>query len=87
MCLKIDILEEKNNILVRFKDNAGGLNKEILKKLFEPFTSSKNQGGMGIGLSIAKKIVEEHNGSIKAYNEDNGALFEVRLRKIKEDKV
>lgn len=85
--LKIDILEEKNNILVRFKDNAGGLSKEILKKLFEPFTSSKNQGGMGIGLSIAKKIVEEHNGSIKAYNEDNGALFEVRLRKIKEDKV
>ena len=29
--LKIDILEEKNNILVRFKDNAGGLNKEIKK--------------------------------------------------------
>lgn len=85
--LKIDILEEKNTILVRFKDNAGGLSKEILKKLFEPFTSSKNQGGMGIGLSIAKKIVEEHNGSIKAYNEDNGALFEVRLKKIKEDKV
>lgn len=79
--LKIDILEEKNNILVRFKDNAGGLSKEILKKLFEPFTSSKTQGGMGIGLSIAKKIVEEHNGSIKAYNEDNGALFEVRLKK------
>ena len=85
--LKIDILEEKNTILVRFKDNAGGLNKEILKKLFEPFTSSKSQGGMGIGLSIAKKIIEEHNGSIKAYNEDNGALFEIRLKKIKEDKV
>ena len=85
--LKIDILEEKNNILVRFKDNAGGLSKEILKKLFEPFTSSKSQGGMGIGLSIAKKIIEEHNGSIKAYNEDNGALFEIRLKKIKEDKV
>ena len=85
--LKIDILEEKNSILVRFKDNAGGLSKEILKKLFEPFTSSKSQGGMGIGLSIAKKIIEEHNGSIKAYNEDNGALFEIRLKKIKEDKV
>ena len=85
--LKIDILEEKNNILVRFKDNAGGLSKEILKKLFEPFTSSKSQSGMGIGLSIAKKIIEEHNGSIKAYNEDNGALFEIRLKKIKEDKV
>ncbi|RXI25302.1 sensor histidine kinase [Aliarcobacter trophiarum] len=83
--LKIDILEDKNSILVRFKDNAGGLSKDILKKLFEPFTSSKTQGGMGIGLSIAKKIVEEHNGSIKAYNEDNGALFEIRLKK--EDNV
>ncbi|RBQ32443.1 PAS domain-containing sensor histidine kinase [Arcobacter sp. FW59] len=82
--LKIDIFEEENFIVVKFKDNAEGLSQEIMKKLFEPFTSSKESGGMGIGLSIAKKIVEEHKGSINAYNE-NGAVFEVRLKKYKEE--
>ena len=38
-------------------------------------------------ISTKKKSIERQIKSIKAYNEDNGALFEVRLKKIKEDKV
>ncbi|WP_419678213.1 PAS domain-containing sensor histidine kinase [Aliarcobacter lanthieri] len=82
--LRINIFEEDDFIVVKFKDNAKGLSKDILNKLFEPFTSSKESGGMGIGLSIAKKIVEEHKGDIRAYNE-NGAVFEVKLKKYKEE--
>ncbi|WP_418180183.1 PAS domain-containing sensor histidine kinase [Aliarcobacter lanthieri] len=82
--LRINIFEEDECIVVKFKDNAKGLSKEVINKLFEPFTSSKESGGMGIGLSIAKKIVEEHKGDIRAYNE-NGAVFEVKLKKYKEE--
>ena len=53
---------------------------KYLKNILPSFLDLKNE-------EIAKKIIEEHNGSIKAYNEDNGALFEIRLKKIKEDKV
>lgn len=42
---------------------------------------------MGVGLNIAKKIVDEQNGEIKAYNQDNGAVFEVVLKKFEEDLV
>lgn len=46
---------------------------------FEPFQSGKAGSGVGIGLNIAKEIIETHSGTIKAYNEDNQAVFEVIL--------
>ncbi|MFX4243519.1 ATP-binding protein, partial [Aliarcobacter butzleri] len=42
--LRINIFEEDECIVVKFKDNAKGLSKEVLNKLFEPFTSSKESG-------------------------------------------
>jgi C4-dicarboxylate-specific signal transduction histidine kinase len=74
-------IEEKNSeIVVKFVDNAGGISDEILKNLFEPFVSDKPEGGMGVGLSIAKKIVESQGAKIEAYNNDNGAVFEVSIK-------
>ena len=78
--LFIDISQVEGNILIRFKDNAGGIQNNIIKKIFDPFVSSKQSGGIGVGLNIAQKIVEEHQGFIKAYNEDDGAVFEIRLK-------
>ncbi len=83
--LNINILEEHNEIIIRFKDSAGGINKEIINDVFEPFISSKEHSGMGVGLNIAKKIVDEQDGVIKAYNEDFGAVFEIRLQKCEEE--
>ena len=40
---------------------------------------------MGVGLNIAKKIVDEQDGIIKAFNEDFGAVFEIRLQKCEEE--
>jgi len=81
--LDITIEENEGFILLKFIDNAGGIKDEIFDKLFDPFKSTKNSSGMGIGLSIAKKIIEEQNGEIKAYNENNGAVFEIKLPNIK----
>ena len=38
---------------------------------------------MGIGLNIAKKIVDEQEGIMEAYNQDDGAVFEIKLQKAK----
>ena len=79
---KIDIKIFKNGdkTIIKFKDNAGeGIPDIILPKIFEPFESTKVDKGMGVGLNIAKKIVDQHDGTIKAYNEDNFAVFEVEI--------
>lgn len=77
--LSIHISKDETNIYIKFSDSAGGINESILNKIFEPFKSTKNSSGMGIGLSIAKKIVTNHKGVIEAYNENDGATFEVTL--------
>ncbi len=78
--LDITVFEEKNEVVVRFCDNAGGIKEDIIDKIFEPFVSSKTHSGMGVGLNIAKKIIDEQEGKILAYNSVNGAIFEIRLK-------
>lgn len=75
----VNIVEiEDNKVKIEFKDNANnGIREDILDSIFEPFVSSKIDIGMGFGLNIAKEIVEEHNGTIRAYNENGYAIFEV----------
>ncbi len=78
--INITIDQIKNKTVIKFKDNAGdGIPQNILPHIFEPFTSTKLDKGMGIGLNIAKQIVEQHNGMIKAYNENNYAVFEIGI--------
>jgi signal transduction histidine kinase len=60
-------------------DRGHGIPKEKLKEVFEPFFTSKAEG-MGMGLSIARTIVQAHNGQIWAENRDHGgATFRIRL--------
>jgi C4-dicarboxylate-specific signal transduction histidine kinase len=75
----INIETKGNNIVVKFKDNAGGIKESIMEHIFDAFKSTKISSGMGVGLNIAQKIVNENDGIIKAYNEDGGAVFEVML--------
>lgn len=86
--LEITIESEFDFIVLRFKDNGGGINKDILPNIFDPFQSSKEEGGMGIGLNVAKRIIKDHGGKIIPSNYENGALFEIHLPKpIKKDKL
>ncbi len=79
----ISIDESDNEIIVTIEDNAGGIPDELLPVIFDPFTSTKEHGGMGIGLNIAKKIVEEQNGTIEITNSQQGASITILLPKIK----
>jgi len=76
----IDVTSDNGEVVVKFKDNGGGIKEFILEDIFEPFVNFKEHGGIGVGLNIAKKIIEDQNGKITAYNEEDGAVFEVRLK-------
>ena len=77
--IDIEILKDDNKVEVKFQDNAGGVPEGIKDKIFEPFVSNKESSGIGIGLNVAKKIIDEHNGEIELINKNNGACFIVRL--------
>lgn len=71
---------EDGLIEVSVCDNGAGLDEEVKKSLFKPFTTSKS-GGMGLGLSICQTIVEAHGGSICAdLAPDGGTCFRFTLR-------
>ena len=67
----IDTQITKNEIIVTLKDNAGGIEEEIIDRVFEPyFTTKFKSKGTGIGLYMSKEIIEKHmNGSLSVKNE------------------
>jgi signal transduction histidine kinase len=66
---------------VRVQDTGSGITAAQIPKIFEPyFTTKQNKSGTGLGLYITKKVVEDHNGSIKVDSTpDVGTTFTVRL--------
>jgi len=88
----IQATEKSKRILVRAQRDAGdvvfavedegpGVPSELRDKIFEPFVSTKGDKGMGMGLYMARLIVESHRGQIRCSNRPaGGARFEVRLK-------
>jgi two-component system sensor kinase FixL len=66
-------------VRLRIDDNGPGIAPALMKTLFDPFVSSK-PGGMGIGLSVSRTIVEAHGGRLTAENRPGGgATFRIAL--------
>jgi signal transduction histidine kinase len=64
---------------VRVSDDGQGLPPDLGDKIFDPFMSTK-ETGMGLGLSISKRVAEAHGGAIEAIDRPGGgAIFIVRL--------
>ncbi len=81
---KIHIETSLNNdsiATIKISDNAGGIDKNIIEKVFDPYFSTKNQkNGTGLGLYMSKIIVNEHcNGNLKVLNEKDGATFIIEI--------
>lgn len=74
----IRALSEGDWAEVHVSDKGGGIGKESLANLFKPFDSTK-QGGMGVGLSICRTIIEAHGGKIWGENLPSGACFKFTL--------
>ncbi len=59
---------EKNRVVVELEDNGCGIPQDRVKKIFEPFYTTKSTG-TGLGLSVSYGIIRNHNGSIKIFSE------------------
>lgn len=65
--------------LLEIEDEGGGVEPKAMKKIFERFYKSPNSKGFGIGLAMAKTIVEANHGEITVENTDKGALFSIKF--------
>lgn len=70
--IKIRTEQSNNKVRMIVEDNGAGISEEVIEHAFEPFYSTRqNEGGMGLGLSIAHGIVDDHQGSIHIAGKTN----------------
>lgn len=78
--IHINVTKENDFIIIILNDNAGGIDKDIMKHIFSPYRTSKGDQGTGLGLYMCKIIIEKHlNGKISAANVQDGAQFTIKL--------
>jgi PAS domain S-box-containing protein len=84
--IRLSVEQEGQQAVIRVRDNGMGIPAEMLPKIFEMFTQvhrnlERAQGGLGIGLTLVRRLVEMHNGTVEAHSEGmgQGSEFVVRL--------
>jgi PAS domain S-box-containing protein len=89
--IQIRSFSEHDSAVLQISDNGVGIPADLLPRIFDLFvqnvrTLDRSQGGLGIGLSVVKRLVEMHGGRVYARSEgtNHGATFEIRLPLIKQ---
>jgi PAS domain S-box-containing protein len=79
--INISIYQEDSRAIIRVNDDGGGMSRDIIHKVFDPYFTTKSQTqGTGLGLYMSKQIVENSMcGSLTAKNEEKGAEFTIVL--------
>ena len=84
--IEVESAREGGQAVVRVRDNGNGIRADMLASVFDLFVQdegslARTQGGLGIGLTLAKRLVELHGGSVCAESAGigQGSCFEVRL--------
>ena len=79
--ISVEFDQEESNITVSVRDEGSGIPAETLDHITDPFFTTKyDSGGVGLGLSISSKIVEEHGGTLNFKSEIGaGTTAEIKL--------
>lgn len=87
--IEINVFEEKGKGILTIKDNAGGIPKDLLDKIFLAYFTTKNSfKGTGLGLYISKSIIEQNmGGKLSVENNGDGALFKIEINDLVTKKV
>jgi signal transduction histidine kinase len=80
--VKVTAAVENDQLQIAVEDSGPGVPEELKERIFEPFVSSRSSGS-GLGLTIAREIVEAHGGTLRCVNGRIGARFEARLPRRK----
>ena len=76
--LRLTCRTDKRNATIRIQDDGDGIAEEDLPHIFDRFYMGRS-GKSGIGLALTKEIIHLHKGTIRAYNGDGGAVFEISI--------
>ncbi len=87
--IHLSIVDAGDEVGIRVRDNGAGISADILPSLFDLFVQSartldRSQGGLGIGLSVVRRLIDMHGGSVRAASEGigAGATFTIRLPRV-----
>jgi len=78
LCISLTSQLAENEIIILFKDNGEGIPHSILPFVFDPFFSTKDEG-TGLGLSLSRKLIQNHMGTIQVDSDSSGTTFTIRL--------
>ena len=76
--LRLTCRPDKRNVIIRIQDDGDGIAEADLPHIFDRFYMGKS-GKSGIGLALTREIIHLHRGTIRAYNGETGAVFEITL--------
>jgi len=84
----LSLIDQQESVTIIVKDDGIGIPKERIQEIFEPFhqldsSSTRKVGGVGLGLALAKKIIESHGTTLNVISEVNhGSAFDFSLKKL-----
>ncbi|HXF59601.1 MAG TPA: ATP-binding protein, partial [Candidatus Saccharimonadales bacterium] len=90
--IALDAAAENGSVVIRVRDNGIGIPPDMVERVFEMFTqadrsASRQNGGLGIGLSLVRGLVEAHGGSVRATSGGPGTGSEIEVRLPAEESV
>jgi two-component system sensor histidine kinase CpxA len=85
--VEVTLLETADTSIVKIRDHGPGVSEELLSQIFKPFfrveeARDTSSGGIGLGLSIAMRAVQVHQGTITAENAKPGLKVQIALPRL-----